>query len=146
MATAFVGTSGYQYDHWNGRFYPEELPKSRWLEFYRGRFPTVEINATFYRLPARKTFERWLRNAPDWFVYTLKYSRYGTHVKKLKDPAASLKKFLENVAPLRPRIGAILVQLPPSWKANPCTAQGVPPGRAFRVSLGRGVPGPKLAW
>jgi uncharacterized protein YecE (DUF72 family) len=119
MATAFVGTSGYQYDHWKGWFYPEDLPKSHWFEFYCGRFPTVEINATFYRLPARKTIERWLRNAPDWFVYTLKYSRYGTHVKKLKDPAASLEKFLENVAPLRPKIGAILVQLPPSWKANP---------------------------
>jgi uncharacterized protein YecE (DUF72 family) len=119
MARAYLGTSGYQYDHWKGLFYPEELPKSRWFEFYRTRFATVEINATFYRLPAKKTFERWLENAPEWFVYTLKYSRYATHVKKLKDPSESLERFLESSAPLRPRVGAILVQLPPRWKADP---------------------------
>jgi uncharacterized protein YecE (DUF72 family) len=119
MATVFIGTSGYQYDHWKGRFYPADLPKSRWFEFYLTRFATVEINATFYRLPAKMTFEQWLERAPEWFVYTLKYSRYGTHVKKLKDPAESLGRFLENSAALRPRVGAILVQLPPRWNVNP---------------------------
>jgi uncharacterized protein YecE (DUF72 family) len=118
MATAYIGTSGYQYDHWKGRFYPEGLPKSRWLSFYRTRFATVEINATFYRLPARKTFERWFAEAPEWFVYAIKYSRYGTHVKRLKDPADSLRLFFENAAPLRPRTGAILAQLPPTFKAD----------------------------
>ncbi|MFP4515631.1 MAG: DUF72 domain-containing protein [Desulfovibrionales bacterium] len=118
MATAFIGTSGYQYDHWKKIFYPDGLPKARWFEFYMSRFATVEINATFYHLPKKKTFEQWLENAPEWFVYTLKYSRYGTHVKKLKDSPETLSRFLENADPLRPRLGSVLVQLPPRWNKN----------------------------
>jgi uncharacterized protein YecE (DUF72 family) len=118
MPRAYVGTSGYQYNHWKGVFYPEDLPKTRWFDFFRSRFATVEINATFYHLPQKKTFSKWREKAPDGFVYTLKYSRFGTHVKKLKDTPETLSRFLENSEPLLPILGSILVQLPPGWKKD----------------------------
>ncbi|MFW6324719.1 MAG: DUF72 domain-containing protein [Desulfovibrionales bacterium] len=118
MAVAYVGTSGYQYDHWKEIFYPKDLVKTRWFEHFTTRFATVEINATFYHLPKKTTFEKWQENSPDWFVYTLKYSRYGSHVKKLKDTPETISRFLKNAAPLKPQTGSILVQLPPGWNVN----------------------------
>ena len=114
-----VGTSGYQYDHWRGRLYPEDLPKSRWLEHYAERFDTVEVNNTFYSLPEPDTFDVWREKAPEGFLYALKYSRYGTHMKKLKDPRDHVGTFLEAAGRLHYRLGPILEQLPPRWKANP---------------------------
>jgi uncharacterized protein YecE (DUF72 family) len=115
----WIGTSGYQYDHWRGVLYPEGLPKRAWFSRYAEVFDTVEINNTFYRLPEEKTFEAWREKAPEGFCYTLKYSRYGTHVKKLKEPEKVLSNFLSRAEKLRGLLGPILVQLPPSWKANP---------------------------
>lgn len=115
----YIGTSGYQYDHWKKNFYPEDLPKSEWFSFYSRHFSTVEINNTFYNLPSVSTFEDWHRQAPDSFSYALKFSRYGTHMKKLKDPQDSLTNFLSAAAPLQENLGPILVQLPPNWKVNP---------------------------
>lgn len=117
--TLRIGTSGYQYDHWRGPFYPDDLPKSRWFEHYAGRFDTVEVNNTFYHLPGADTFERWRAAAPAGFCYALKYSRYGTHMKRLKDPEAHLGRFLEAARGLGPALGPILVQLPPRWRADP---------------------------
>lgn len=114
-----VGTSGYQYEHWRGIVYPEALPKRRWFEYYARHFDTVEINNTFYGLPAPATFERWRDAAPSGFLYALKYSRYGTHIKRLKDPEAHLSVFVERAERLGPLLGPILVQLPPGWAPAP---------------------------
>jgi uncharacterized protein YecE (DUF72 family) len=119
MSELRVGTSGYQYDHWKGEFYPVDLPQKEWFEHYRGHFDTVEINNTFYNLPSAKTFENWHDRAPANFRYALKFSRYGTHMKKLKDPEKSLDSFIERAEKLKSYLGPILVQLPPNWKANP---------------------------
>lgn len=118
MAQVYVGNSGYQYKHWKTLFYPQGLPTARWFDYFRSRFATVEINTTFYRLPRKEAFSKWREKAPLWFVYTLKYSRFATHVKKLKDTPATLARFLDNAAPLLPRVAAILVQLPPGWKKD----------------------------
>jgi uncharacterized protein YecE (DUF72 family) len=113
-----VGTSGYQYDHWRGVFYPEGLPKDQWFAHYAEHFDTVEINNTFYHLPRAKTFDDWRRKAPGSFCYALKFSRYATHLKKLKDPEASVGLFMERAKRLGATLGPILVQLPPHWRAD----------------------------
>lgn len=110
-----VGTSGYQYDHWRGVFYPRGLAKSRWFEFYARHFDTVEINNTFYRLPEANVFDAWRSMAPTGFTYALKFSRYGTHRKKLKDPRQLVSYFMTRARRLKGRLGPVLVQLPPHW-------------------------------
>jgi uncharacterized protein YecE (DUF72 family) len=115
---ARIGTSGYQYDHWRGAFYPENLPKKRWFEHYRTCFDTVEINNTFYRLPDASVFDRWRDAAPERFVFVLKFSRYGSHTKCLRDPSNTVAAFLERAERLEDRLGPILVQLKPSWSRN----------------------------
>lgn len=119
MAEFRVGTSGYQYDHWRWRFYPDKLAKKRWFSYYAEHFDTVEINNTFYNLPKPETFDHWREQTPEGFVYALKYSRYGTHIKRLKDPADHIDKFLEHAGRLGDALGPILVQLPPHWHAVP---------------------------
>jgi uncharacterized protein YecE (DUF72 family) len=114
-----IGTSGYQYDHWQPVFYPEKLPKGKWFAYYAAHFDTVEINNTFYRLPAAGTVDQWHDRAPHGFCYALKFSRYGTHMKKLKDPADSIARFLDRAERLKSFLGPILVQLPPRWGVNP---------------------------
>ncbi|MGM0652589.1 MAG: DUF72 domain-containing protein [Bacillota bacterium] len=118
-AVAYIGTSGYQYKHWQDIFYPKELPQRRWFSFYADHFDTVEINNTFYNLPEPATFEQWAAQAPEGFLYALKFSRYGTHMKKLKDPVEVINNFMERAGLLGKKLGPILVQLPPNWKANP---------------------------
>lgn len=114
-----IGTSGYQYKHWRGNFYPEKLRKKDWFAHYTGHFDTVEVNNTFYRLPEPETFEQWQEQAPKGFEYALKYSRYGSHMKRLKDPHQSLDTFMDCANRLGQHLGPVLVQLPPRWKANP---------------------------
>lgn len=118
-ALVHIGTSGYQYDHWRGVFYPEELPKRRWFDFYSEHFLTVEINNTFYHLPEADTFVAWRDRAPEEFIYILKYSRYGSHMKRLLDPEGHLEKFFERARLLGACLGPILLQLPPRWHVNP---------------------------
>lgn len=113
-----IGTSGYQYDHWTGVLYPPELPKTQWFERYAEEFDTVEINNTFYNLPKAKTFDSWAERAPQGFLYVLKFSRYGTHLKHLKDPEDWVPTFLNRAERLGGLLGPILVQLPPHWKLN----------------------------
>jgi len=117
--TLRVGTSGYQYPHWAGRFYPAELGKAGWFAHYARHFDTVEINNTFYRLPPGETFASWRTQAPAGFVYALKYSRYGTHVKRLRNPEQHLPHFVERARRLGRRLGPVLVQLPPRCPADP---------------------------
>ncbi len=113
-----VGTSGYQYDHWRGVLYPEGLPKKQWFAHYADHFDTVEINNTFYNLPSAETFNKWRQQTPAGFVYALKYSRFGSHIKRLKDPGNHVPTFLERADRLGTALGPILVQLPPNWRAN----------------------------
>ncbi len=119
MAVLRIGTSGWQYDHWRGRFYPDDLPKKRWFDYYAERFDTVEVNNTFYHLPTEKTFDAWHDAAPAGFCYVLKYSRYGTHIKRLKDPQDHLDVFVARAGRLKSYLGPILVQLPPRCGVNP---------------------------
>lgn len=114
-----IGTSGYQYDHWAGVFYPKVLPRGRWFEHYAEHFDTVEINNTFYNLPAPETFDSWKQRAPKGFCYALKFSRYGSHLKRLRDPDSTIAKFTECADRLGRFLGPILVQLPPRWHADP---------------------------
>lgn len=113
-----IGTSGYQYDHWRGTFYPEDLTKDRWFEYYGRRFDTVEINNTFYHLPQADTFDSWRDRADAGFRYALKFSRYGSHLKCLKDPDSTIAAFLERAERLGEHLGPILVQLRPNWGVN----------------------------
>jgi len=113
-----IGTSGWQYDHWQGPFYPEQLPKQSFLAHYGQQFQTVEINNTFYQLPAAKTLANWQALVPDDFVFAVKASRYITHMKKLKDPQKAIANFFERIPALGHKLGPILFQLPPNWKFN----------------------------
>ena len=109
-----IGTSGWTYDHWKKLFYPENLPKSRRLEYYGKHFDTVELNATFYRLPKPKTFENWKRRTPDYFLWAVKANKYITHTKRLKEPVEALERFYAAASGLEKKLGPILFQLPPS--------------------------------
>lgn len=114
-----IGTSGWQYDHWKGSFYPQPLGKGDFLRFYAARFDSVEVNSTFYRLPSRETVEAWRENTPPGFVFAVKASRYVTHMKKLKDPEQTLPPFFRAIEGLKGKLGPILFQLPPKWAFNP---------------------------
>jgi len=113
-----IGTSGWQYRHWRDAFYPGDVTASRWLEYYAERFQTVEINNTFYRLPEASTFRTWAKRTPDDFVVTLKMSRYLTHLKRLKDPHEPVSRFLERARELGPKLGPVLLQLPPNLEVD----------------------------
>lgn len=113
-----VGTSGYHYNHWKGIFYPDKLPKARWLSHYTQHFDTVEINNTFYHLPSAAAFDTWKQQAPRGFCYALKFNRYGTHWMRLKEPERTIGNFLELAKRLGKYLGPVLVQLPPHWKIN----------------------------
>jgi len=114
-----IGTSGYEYPHWRGVLYPEGLPRRRWLEHYAQAFDCVEINNTFYHLPEAATFDAWRERAPRGFRYALKFSRYGSHLKRLRAPRDTIGRFLERAERLKSFLGPILVQLPPRWHADP---------------------------
>jgi uncharacterized protein YecE (DUF72 family) len=109
-----IGTSGWSYQHWKGVFYPEDLPASKWLKYYSEHFDTVELNASFYRLFPRKTFEGWAAKAPNDFRYAVKMWRGITHLKRLKVAEESLKDVCNRMEGLGKAIGPILIQLPPS--------------------------------
>lgn len=117
-STIRIGTSGYQYKHWKGDFYPKDLAVNDWFNYYGGHFDTVEINNTFYKMAPAETFAEWKEVAPKDFCYAIKYSRYGTHLKKLKDPKDHVNYFMDRVSHLGDFLGPILVQLPPKWKRN----------------------------
>ncbi|MHC4616980.1 MAG: DUF72 domain-containing protein [Planctomycetota bacterium] len=109
-----IGTSGWHYGHWSGRFYPLDLPKSKWFLHYAQHFDTVEINNTFYHLPKPKSVENWHKQAPDNFLYTVKANRYITHIKRLRDSQEPLERFFEIARLLKEKRGPVLYQLPPS--------------------------------
>lgn len=113
-----IGTSGWYYDHWRGRFYPEKLPKSRWFEHYAQHFDTVEVNNTFYHLPRESTVQKWCQQAPEGFVYVVKANRFMTHIKKLRDTAEPIQRFFDVMDLFEGTLGPVLYQLPPSLHKN----------------------------
>ncbi|HUL84345.1 MAG TPA: DUF72 domain-containing protein [Actinomycetota bacterium] len=136
---AIVGTSGWQYRDWRGSVYPEDLPASRWLGWYAERFPSVEVNNTFYRLPERTTFERWADAVPDGFLFAVKASRFITHVRRLADVGSAIELLLTHAAGLGDRLGPILFQLPPNLpratdRLERCLAE-LPPGVTAAVEF-----------
>lgn len=108
-----IGTSGWQYGGWRGRYYPADLPSARWLEYYAASFATVEINSTFYHLPREKAVAGWRERAPANFTFALKASRQITHYRRLKGTDEPLRTFLSRARLLGPKLGPILYQLPP---------------------------------
>jgi len=114
-----IGTSGWNYTHWKEVFYPTDTSADRWLGFYAERLHSVEINNSFYHLPEKKTFEKWRQDTPEGFVFSVKASRYITHMKKLKDPREAVKRFMDRVDALEEKLGPLLFQLPPRWRCNP---------------------------
>lgn len=115
----YIGTSGWSYKAWGRSFYPEEVPERQHFEFYATQFSTVEINATFYRLPAEKTVSGWFEKAPPGFIFAVKGSRGITHYQRLKPEASSPEFFLERIRVLKDRLGPILWQLPPNFTKDP---------------------------
>jgi uncharacterized protein YecE (DUF72 family) len=132
-----IGTSGWQYRDWRGAFYPAGLPQRRWLEYFAQRFPTVEVNNAFYRLPERETFRQWRERTPEGFVVAVKMSRYLTHIRRLREPAEAVGRFLGRAEALGDKLGPVLVQLPPTLRADPAaldaTLAEFPP--AVRVAV-----------
>lgn len=114
----WIGTSGWNYKHWRGRFYPEELKHAEEFEYYQHFFDTVELNNPFYHLPPPETFKHWKAETPKDFVFAVKASRYITHMKKLKDAGDALDTFFSNARLLGKKLGPVLFQLPPGWKVN----------------------------
>ena len=114
----YIGTSGFTYDHWRVVFYPPEVPKRQWLEFYCRQFGTVEINASYYHMPRASVCASWARRSPEGFCFVMKLNRWITHRRKLTDCAEPLGAFLEAVDQLGGKLGPILVQLPPSLHAD----------------------------
>jgi uncharacterized protein YecE (DUF72 family) len=112
-----IGCSGWNYRDWRGRLYPVGVPARRWLECYAGRFDTVEVNATFYRLATRAAVEHWVQQTPPGFCFAVKASRYLTHVRRLVDVREGIRRFYEPLAPLRDagRLGVTLWQLPETF-------------------------------
>ena len=114
----FVGTSGWSYKEWKGSFYPPKLPAEEMLRFYADRFPAVEVNNSFYRIPAERVLAGWAEQVPESFRFVLKASRRITHNNRLTDPDGSLAYFLRAINPLGPRLGPTLFQLPPTFKKD----------------------------
>jgi uncharacterized protein YecE (DUF72 family) len=114
-----VGTSGYHYTEWCGRHYPAGTPKSRWFDCYAEMFDTVEVNTTFYGVPAERTFDAWRERAPRGFAYALKVNREVTHRKRLAGAEAELTEQVRRAERLGEHLGPFLVQLPPRWPADP---------------------------
>lgn len=135
MKPVRVGCSGWNYADWREVLYPKGVPTSRWLEHYSEVFDTVEVNNTFYRLPNRDAVARWVEQTPDAFVFTVKASRYLTHIKRLTDLGQGVERFYERIEPLTesPKMGPVLWQLPANFRRDDerlaAALEGLPPGR-----------------
>jgi len=132
---ARIGCSGWNYADWRERVYPKGLPPRRWLEHYATLFDTVELNNTFYRLPTRKAVQGWVEQSPEGFVFTVKASRFLTHMKRLTDMGRGVERFYERIEPLvrSPKMGPVLWQLPANFRRDDerlaSALEQLPPGR-----------------
>jgi uncharacterized protein YecE (DUF72 family) len=113
-----VGTSGWVYRDWGEHVYPHGLPQRAWLHHLSRRFSTIEINASFYRLPSPETFERWAEQVPEDFLFAVKMSRYLTHLRRFRDPGEPLRRFWEGASRLGPTLGPVLFQQPPTFACD----------------------------
>ena len=114
----YIGTSGWHYDHWQDRFYPKKLTKTKWLEFYASHFITVELNNSFYRLPSEDAFTTWHDSSPANFTFAVKVSRFITHIKRLRNSEEAVDKFVSRAKILGEKLGPLLYQLPPNMHRN----------------------------
>jgi uncharacterized protein YecE (DUF72 family) len=114
----WIGTSGWQYAHWRETFYPPRCAQPKWLAHYAQRFRTVELNASFYRLPRRSAFEAWAARTPDDFVVAVKASRYLTHIRRMREPAEPVGRLMEAARGLGAKLGPVLVQLPATFTVD----------------------------
>ena len=112
----YVGTSGWQYSHWKRVFYPEQLKSKDWLKFYAQHLNTLELNVTFYRQVTPSTFQKWHETVPEHFCFSVKMSRFITHIKRLSVEEGSIHRFLKDAGLLGDKLGVVLIQLPPSLK------------------------------
>lgn len=119
MKGVWIGTSGWVYKHWAKTFYPATLPKAEEFNFYAMHFPTVEINATFYRLPTPAMVKGWHEKSPPEFLFAVKGSRFITHIKRLNCAKTSMNKYFQRITPLKEKLGPILWQLPPNFMNTP---------------------------
>ncbi|MBV9820499.1 MAG: DUF72 domain-containing protein [Solirubrobacterales bacterium] len=120
MTETRIGCSGWNYDDWRGRLYPQRLARRRWLECYAEQFDTVEVNTTFYRLPRRDAVAEWVRQTPVEFLFAVKASRYLTHIRRLTDLDRGVGRFFERIEPLieAGRLGPVLWQLPATFRRD----------------------------
>jgi uncharacterized protein YecE (DUF72 family) len=119
MSEIIIGTSGWTYDGWRGPFYPENLPKKSWLTWYATRFPTTEINGSFYRTPSLEAVRAWRDQTPKNFLFAWKASKFITHWKRLSEKSANSIELMETrLEALSPKVGAVLFQLPPHFVKN----------------------------
>lgn len=129
----FIGTSGWSYASWRGRFYPEKLPAGRWLEHYARVFDAVELNASFYRLPKRELVARWAAVTPEHFRFAVKVWRALTHLHRLEPRFDLFEAFIARIEPLADKLGPLLFQCPPRFPADPARLE------AFLAMLPRGL-------
>jgi uncharacterized protein YecE (DUF72 family) len=114
----YIGTSGWIYSDWEGVFYPQEIKSKKKLNYFSQHFKTTEINYSFYHLPRPATYQNWYSQVPEDFLFSVKVSRFITHIKRLKEIEKLWETFLENALHLKEKLGPILFQFPPSFKAN----------------------------
>ena len=119
MSKLYIGTSGWVYSHWEGIFYPEDLPSKDKLRYFSQYFKTTEINYSFYHLPRPSTYQNWYKQTPEDFLFAVKTSRFITHIKRLKEVKEAWKTFIENALCLENKLGPFLFQFPPNFKATP---------------------------
>ncbi|TMM12879.1 MAG: DUF72 domain-containing protein, partial [Actinobacteria bacterium] len=135
MKPVHIGCSGWNYRHWRETVYPKGVPASRWLEHYATMFDTVEVNSTFYRLASTDAVARWVEQTPPGFIFTLKASRYLTHIKRLAGLETGVKRFYEAIEPLvgTRKLGPLLWQLPENFRRDDErlaeALKGLPAGR-----------------
>jgi uncharacterized protein YecE (DUF72 family) len=135
MKQVRIGCSGWMYDDWRGRLYPQKEPKRRWLELYAEHFDTVEVNNTFYRLTKREAVANWVAQTPPEFEFAVKASRYLTHIKRMVDIREGIARFYEPLEPMieAGRLGSVLWQLPENFHRDDARLDGwlqqLPPGR-----------------
>lgn len=137
MATYWIGTSGYSYKQWRGRFYADGLPDTELLRYYGTRFAALEMNHTFYRSTSVRQLQGWAKEVPDHFTFSLKAPRRITHDLRLRDAADLAADFCETARALRHKLGALLFQVPPFLKRDTPRLEDflhqLPPG--FRVAF-----------
>jgi uncharacterized protein YecE (DUF72 family) len=139
MARHWVGTSGWSYANWRYLFYPKGLKQGEWIRFYSEHLKSVEVNATFYRLPQEKMLEGWVEKTPEHFLFAIKAWRGISHYKRLKDCEEALKIFLARLWPIAAKCGPILFQLPPRFPCDPARLEAflalLPEDRRFTMEF-----------